>query len=125
MDRNTIERLESAAFYTRHVGGVEVVLRRRTNKIMLQIGGVQRVLSSLAKPASKDDDRIDDVTAFVDAQERAMRVIIHSIGGNAVNEDTDLSIIDPFADSLFMDFLGSGLSLDPTPDSSKAEGESN
>lgn len=120
MNKDMLERLKEGAYFQVHCGGVEFELRRRTTLIMLEVGGIQRVLSLLAEQRESDEEAEADVKAYLDAQSRAMAVILHRVGGEVIDPETfDFTLVAPYADSLFVAFLGSGVEVTPTRGSLK------
>lgn len=113
------KKLKALATFTESIGGVEFTLARRTNMVMLEIGGVQQVLSLLAKGTTNVSDPLKDVTAFVDAQGKTLKLIVKAVDGVQIDEGFDWEALDPFADALFISFLNSGLDVDPLPGSLK------
>ena len=107
--------------FNTEVGGVAFKLRRRTARLMLQIGNPAMVFGQLAadvKHGEFDPDRIAELQArLVDDMDKAMPLIVVEVAGEPVGEGYDFKQLDPFAEALFAEFLGSELGPGPSPTS--------
>jgi len=113
--------VHDAGIFETKIGGVPFKVRRRTARIMLQIGNPVNVFGQLAtavRNGNFDAEQIDKMQhQLVDDIDKALPIIVVEADGVTVDDGFDFATLDPFAEALFSEFLGSGLMPDPTPPS--------
>jgi len=125
-----MEALKGIGTYEVKVSGVVFELKHRTTALMLQLGDVRQVFGLLSgggerTPEQRQEDTAAHIERSVIMEGNICKVALVAIAGVPfVHGDRDWPELDPVTGPLLKSFLGSGLSVDPMPNSCTAPAES-
>jgi hypothetical protein len=114
-----VDKIKQAGVLEKWVGGVGFRLRRRSTILMAEARGLMAVAGQIAG-ANAGQVEVSEATA-ADMIKSVLKVALLEVNedGSWVSFGDYYTIdeLEAFTDALFSEFMGSGLSVDPTPPS--------